>query len=201
MKHRVVAYGYCGYQNFGDDLFRLVVSERASDLWPGSESRVFAPTAGFANINTVSRHLSHIYQSPTRGGSAAGLFAAVAGIAWGQTIALCGGSTLRALSGVQRTHAAIARRHLRAFQGLGLSVGPFTNTAQATEVEHFLANFTRLVVRDTPSLETLNGVLRDRAVLGGDLAALYRYPPARRSKVDIHIGIMPCASGPRQSRS
>jgi len=91
-------------------------------------------------------------------------------------------------------HAIIARGHIRAFQGLGLSIGPFMNMAQANEVEHFLANFTRLVVRDTPSLDYLDGSFRDRAVLGGDLAALYRYPPARRSEKHIHIGIMPCAT-------
>jgi hypothetical protein len=195
-KRRVVAFGHYGHRNFGDDLFQVVITARARDLWPRGKMRIFAPAPGFSNASNISGNISQLYLSPRRIGSAVRVLAAVSGVAWGQTIALCGGSTLRGLVGVQKLHARVARRRLRDFESLGLCIGRFVSIDEASEVECFISGFSRSIVRDAQLFRFPDRILQDRAVMGGDLGALYQYPPSRGADEDesIHLGIMQCAS-------
>lgn len=149
---RVQAVGYYGMGNYGDDLFRAVVARHAPSLWPGATVRTWAPQRPGLNA---------------RGGvvgQAARLAGATAGAAWADTFALCGGSVLHEVTGVQRLRSRL--KSVRRFEALGVSVGPFP--ADPGPVLRFLDSFDRVVVRD-PASRARAG--RDYPV-GGDLAAL-----------------------------
>jgi polysaccharide pyruvyl transferase WcaK-like protein len=199
--NRVVPVGYYGMQNYGDDLFRQTVLAEAQSLWPESRVRIFAPESP-PYASQAGLRLSSAFASATSAGSALRSAAAAGGVAWGSTIALCGGSTLRFLSGTQRLYASLARHRSKEVEALGVSIGPFANSGDLRAVRSFATTFRRLVVRDRRSLDAAHDLLgRTDAVLGGDLAALYEMPAAVRDPDAFNVGIMPCVSAPGDSEA
>src|SRR5665648_1120175 len=83
---------------------------------------------------------------------------------------------------------------MRDFEGLGISLGPFESRESRLAVGRFLGSFNRIVVRDKASLEIAERIAPGVAVLGGDLAALGRWPQVGRPDDRMHIGVMPCAA-------
>lgn len=160
---RVHAVGSYGFANFGDDLFIHTVRDKHEQLWPGATVRTFAPSGA-----------ESLYSSVTPIGAGVRLGAATLGYMWADTIALCGGSILQNLAGVERLRFK-ARRWKR-FEALGVSVGPFRNPDAATMVGEYLARMGRIVVRDTASARRMRAVRHDLIdpSIGGDLAALSR---------------------------
>lgn len=175
MSRRVQVLGYYGMANFGDDLFRQVVTENAGKLWPGASARTFAPMG-----------LHRPYGDLGRIGSATRLAAGTLGAAWADTFALCGGSVLQSVSGVQSLRRKLVGR--RRFEALGVSVGPFDDPADGQEVLDFLSHFDRVIVRDTASAQRLGGDV----TVGGDLAALVGEVP--RHNPDTARGLTICPS-------
>lgn len=174
MSRRVQIIGYYGMGNFGDELFRAVVAKRADEWWPGARVRAFA----LRRPSLVSR--------PGRLGGALRLGAAAAGLAWADRFALCGGSTLTGVAGVQALRVRLLGD--RPIDALGVSVGPFASDADRQQVCALLDRADRIVVRDAASAERLGGDV----TVGGDLAALAPLP-ARRPDADA---ITVCPSAP-----
>lgn len=157
---RVHAVGSYGFGNFGDELFVDTVRRRMGLLWPEASVRTFTPSVP-----------STIYASSSPAGKLTRLGAAAIGLAWADTIAICGGSVLQDVGGVARLRQrALGRRRVEA---LGVSIGPFPSDAAAQRVEAFLDHVDRLVVRDPASVERLAGLRHhSEPVIGGDLVAL-----------------------------
>lgn len=149
---RVQLLGYFGWGNFGDDLFREVCEENAGLLWPGAQVRAFeGPWQNFSH--------------PRPDAALRRLISAARGAAWATTFAYSGGSVFGEIAG---TAALRGRLPNRAFEALGVSIGPFADTANQRSVVTALQGFGRVVVRDQESFDRMEG----NCVLGGDLTAL-----------------------------
>lgn len=149
---RVQLLGYFGWGNFGDDLFREVCEENAGVLWPGAHVRAF---------EGAQQNFAH----PRPDAALRRMLTAAHGAVWANTFVYAGGSVFSELAG---TAALRSRLPNRAFEALGVSVGPFANTAAHRTVVTELKGFDRVVVRDQESFDRMDG----NCVLGGDLAAL-----------------------------
>ncbi|MFW6597664.1 polysaccharide pyruvyl transferase family protein [Propionibacteriaceae bacterium Y2011] len=181
---RVQAVGAYGFGNFGDQLFVETVQRHAATLWPNATVRTFAPAGR-----------SRLYASSRWYGQAARLGAAAVGLAWADTIAVCGGSVLQDVGGVAR----LRQRALRGqrVEALGVSVGPFNGTGAAQRVESFLAHVDRLVVRDPASVQRLEQLSHTTTpVVGGDLVALNGLVQPETERSDT---IVICPSAAAQS--
>ena len=165
---RVQLLGYFGWGNFGDDLFREVCEENAGLLWPGAQIRAFeAPRQNFSH--------------PRPDAALRRLVSAARGAAWATTFAYSGGSVFGELAG---TAALRSRLPNRVFEALGVSVGPFADTADQRSVVTALQGFGRVVVRDQESFDRMEG----HCVFGGDLAALSsRLTPAEAPRSGLVI--------------
>ena len=155
---RVQLLGYFGWGNFGDDLFREVVQERAGMIWPQARVRAFEGDR---------QNFSH----PRADAALRRIGTTAKGSLWATTFAYCGGSVFSELRGAAAFRLRMRRRQ---FEALGISVGPFGSAEDQDAVVTALSRFRRVVVRDQESLQRLNG----GAVLGGDLAALSTRVPA-----------------------
>lgn len=202
---RVAALGYYGMSNFGDDLFQEVVLARAGEWWPGASLAVVSPTVrdglfiNSADASAVRRAVGRLYGRLDAAGSAVRLVHQAASVAWADRVALCGGSVLSSLSGLQRLQAKVASGGWRRFEAVGVSVGPFTSPDQAAEVRRFAASFDRVVVRDSASLDHVaDWPDADKYRLGGDMAALW---PGMRGAAErwtpstdgvFRLGLLPC---------
>ncbi|GAA4918067.1 polysaccharide pyruvyl transferase family protein [Nesterenkonia rhizosphaerae] len=165
---KVQLLGYFGWGNFGDDLFREVCEENAGLLWPGAEVRAF---------ERPRQNFSH----PRPDAALRRLVSAARGAAWADTFVYAGGSVFSEVAGLARL-----RRHLpnRSYEALGVSVGPFANSANHRAVVSELRRFDRVVVRDQESFDRMEGY----GVLGGDLAALSsRLGPAQGPRSGLVI--------------
>lgn len=164
-RKRAFIVGYYGMSNFGDDLFREVISAQAGRLLPEYEVR---PTTWLRP--SVNRR----YASPTFFGSVLRLIAGVVAAVRSDVIVLGGGSVLWGLTGVRAVQWKLSRLTRTRFQALGVSIGPFPTNDDRVAVSRFLRGLDRLVVRDQASISLgkemgLGSTLR----MGGDLAALY----------------------------
>ncbi len=149
---RVQLLGYFGWENFGDDLFREVCGENAGVLWPGARVRAF---------EGAHQNFAH----PRPDAALRRVLTAARGAVWANTFVYAGGSVFSELAG---TAALRSRVPHRAFEALGVSVGPFANTTAHHSVVTELKKFDRVVVRDQESFDRMGG----HCALGGDLAAL-----------------------------
>lgn len=202
---RVAALGYYGMSNFGDDMFQEVVLARAGEWWPGASLTVVSPSVqgglflSERDSSLPRRALSRAYRQLNPAGAALRLVHQGASLAWADRVALCGGSVLSTLSGLQRIQAAVAATGTRAFEAVGVSVGPFSSGVHELEVKRFVSHFDRVIVRDSASMEHVaNWPDAHKFRLGGDLAALW---PGMRGAAEKHtpstdgtfrIGLQPC---------
>lgn len=164
MEMAVVATGYYGMANFGDDLFRDAVREGASALWPQADLKFVAPDVDSPDW------VKALYARHSRAGSMLRALTAARALSSGH-IAYCGGSLFQDVRGVRTIHRLAATLNIGRFEALGVSVGPFASQQAEERVQNFMGRFERIVVRDVESHEWLaNCGLRSS--LGGDIAAL-----------------------------
>ncbi len=159
-RRRVHAVGAYGMGNFGDDLFTATVRQQSGKLWPGATVRTFAPTA------------VGVYARSTPLGRALRVLLATVGFLWADTVAMCGGSILQDVTGVDRLRQRLLR--FRRFEALGVSVGPFDSPEAVRRVTLSLSQLSWLVVRDTRSAEVFGNLVPNAPAprVGGDLVAL-----------------------------
>ncbi|WP_336660483.1 polysaccharide pyruvyl transferase family protein [Leucobacter sp. USHLN153] len=172
---RVNAVGYYGWGNFGDELFRAVVTSHAERFWgEGAIVRTFV----FPSI--ALRTSAGIVGRAVRAGEA------IIGGLWADRVAFCGGSVLSAVSGT----AALRLRWFGkrdALEAWGVSVGPFRDGDAAHEVAALLGSMRSVVVRDAKSVERSPVPVH----LAGDLAALHPMPRIEESQ---RAGLTICPS-------
>lgn len=181
-KKRLHVVGYYGMSNFGDDLFCDVIEDRASQLFAGFQLKIIGRSRGFGQ---------KLYSSTTIVGSILRMAMGIYSVVRADLIVLGGGSVLWRLSGVRLLQWKLSRLTRTSFQSLGVSIGPFASVVDKLGITEFLESNSRVIVRDKESM-TL-GVemgLGAKLQMGGDLAALYRRPPSRRSEVDLHVRII-----------
>ncbi|PFG30676.1 polysaccharide pyruvyl transferase family protein [Paramicrobacterium agarici] len=156
---RINAVGYYGWDNFGDELFRIAVQRNRELIWgEGARVRSFVTP-----VRTLHQNLGVL-------GRVTRLVETLIGAVWADTVALCGGSVLEDVRGTQRLRGLILRR--RTIEGLGVSLGPWESEAPRERVQAYLKRMERVVVRDQASSDRLGGSVP----VGGDLAALYPMP-------------------------
>jgi polysaccharide pyruvyl transferase WcaK-like protein len=157
---RVHAIGSYGHMNYGDDLFVDTILRRSADLWPAATVRTFTPSS------------SLMYAQPGNIGRSLRLGTAALGLFWADTIAMCGGSILQDVQGVDRVRNKVLT--FKRIEALGVSLGPFLSEEAEDRVRQLSQRFERFIVRDKASLERWNHLKMEGAppTVGGDLVAL-----------------------------
>lgn len=157
---RVNVVGYYGWDNFGDDLFRVAVKRNRELIWgPGARVRSFVTP-----IRALHQNLGVV-------GQATRLAETLVGALWADTIALCGGSVLEDVQGNQRVRDRLLRGR-RAVEALGVSLGPWKSESAMARVRGYVLQMERVVVREQASKDRIG----ESVAVGGDLAALYAMP-------------------------
>lgn len=184
-RNRVRVVGYYGMGNFGDDLFGEVILARANQMFPGREVKI---------VGKGAQKRVPQYSSSSAIGAMLRLLDGVLAQVRAQTIVLGGGSVLMGLHGVRRVQWLWRRFASTKFESLGVSIGPFPTSRDATDVAEFLRWNTRVVVRDEESLETARMLgIGDLVKHGGDLAALFESDQrATREAGSRTIGLALC---------
>ncbi|MFJ4044409.1 polysaccharide pyruvyl transferase family protein [Microbacterium sp. NPDC089987] len=179
---RVHAVGYYGWDNFGDELFRATVELNRELLWgPGARVRSFVTP------------LPWLHQNLGIIGRGTRLLETTAGMLWSNTTALCGGSVLEDVRGVERVRAAV-RFGRKSIEAIGVSLGPWASLAASDRVRAYIDSMDRVVVRDQASATRLGQ--HSGITVGGDLAALYPMPSIPE-KTRTHLTI--CVSNDSHS--
>lgn len=128
-----------------------------------------------ARVRAFALRRPSLVSRPGRLGGALRLGAAAAGLAWADRFALCGGSTLTGVAGVQALRVRLLGD--RPIDALGVSVGPFASDADRQQVCALLDRADRIVVRDAASAERLGGDV----TVGATSPRSLRCPPAART--------------------
>ena len=167
--HRLVAEGYYGMRNAGDDAFCLVTAALAPERW-GVEKLAFVAPA--SRLPELPRPARCVLPDPPRFRGHARL-AALGAKLRAHHVAHVGGSVMNTLTGRQRDENRLARLGLLTLHAVGVSAGPFASAEQGARTAAYLSRFTTLHLRDTASRERLEQVapgLRPR--VGFDVAVL-----------------------------
>jgi polysaccharide pyruvyl transferase WcaK-like protein len=167
-RSRVVATGFYGMNNFGDDLFRHVARRNADVLWPGKSLTFSAPEPNGSQGPSL---YARTYARSSTAGSAVRLLHAANDVRRGDLISYCGGSILNSVRGTRYVHRAGSALGLTKFEALGVSIGPLSTVRDEQNVADFLRQFARIIVRDRASAAWLR-VQGIPGQFGGDLAGL-----------------------------
>ena len=195
---RIGFTGYYGMSNFGDDLFGAVCATAARRFWHG-EPRL----AGPAIADAESRHtMPRWYPAAAYGASGAlgkvsRLYSFLRAVQGSDVLVMGGGSVITARESFRKPLMLSAQRRGKLqLAAVGVSIGPFDDTASEASVAAFIERFAYISVRDRRSYE-----LALRMGLGGithhgrDLAGLMPSMAPQRSVAEdrpIRIGLAPC---------
>lgn len=164
----VVALGYYGMRNFGDDIFRHVIDRNHADIWPGESVRFVAPKPNDSSIT------GRLYGGANFIGAGVRSIATLRSVRF-ETKAYCGGSLFQDVAGTRLLHMRLAGLNVGSYEALGVSLGPFPHPAARAKVETFLKNFQRIIVRDRASVSVASDMALP-VTFGGDLAGLLPAP-------------------------
>ena len=171
---RVLLDGYYGMGNAGDDAFCIISAAMAKTAWPGVRAGVLA-RPGLMPRLTDSLEPVLPARPRLRGQHRIQniLFAARS-----SHVAHIGGSTFFQRSRHAADQALLADLGLTRLHAVGVSIGPFARTEEATHIRDFLARFETISVRDLTSMEALSDLgLESRAVQAFDVAVLISEVP------------------------
>jgi polysaccharide pyruvyl transferase WcaK-like protein len=167
--------GYYGMRNFGDDLFGFVCSSAARSFWH-CDARLVGPTIpGVRARYTMPRWYSpRLYGSATPVGQASRVFSLASAIASSNLLVLGGGSLVHSrTSALHKCMMAAHRAGRVELAAVGISIGPFDDSAAARAASEFLRHFRYIAVRDRRSYEVaLTLGVGDRVHNGRDLVGL-----------------------------
>ena len=167
--HHLVAEGYYGMGNAGDDAFCLVTSAFAREAWGVDDLAFVAPQSRLPALPFPARG---IFPDPVRfrgHGRTAALWAKLRA----RHVAHVGGSVFQNLTGRQRDEEFFARLGLLRLHAIGVSVGPFKSAREGRRTVRFLRRFHTLHVRDQASagrIAEVDSTLNAR--VGFDVAVL-----------------------------
>lgn len=154
---KVTLAGYYGFANYGDDLFNLTAVLAARRWWCGHDLDILGPQvegieANFRIPRWFPRRLYTAWGAPGRLSrfSFRGLAMVTRDL-----LVYAGGSTFSYTSLARRLERLAAEHGITRFAGIGISVGPFANAEEETEVARFLRTFHYLSVRDRRSIALL----------------------------------------------
>ncbi|WP_445258373.1 polysaccharide pyruvyl transferase family protein [Nocardioides aurantiacus] len=193
---RVVVTGFYGRDNFGDELFRHVITTVVAPMQPDWRLRFLGPRE--ADPSLGASLLPWVSKTTLTGDRPVSAVARLAGHVvasfWSQTMTLGGGSLLERVSPGLRLQSVL-RARVR-WLGLGVSIGPFASPADREAVARFLCRFDLIALRDRQSVRIADEMaLGDRVRYTGDLAALYRPGPDGAPPQLGMIGFAPCRNG------
>jgi polysaccharide pyruvyl transferase WcaK-like protein len=186
---RVTVVGYYGMGNFGDDLFCEVLEDHAEQLFPESLLKFLGTFAPATDVRRRTQRLRRLYAQPGWAGSLTRALLAVSSAFTSDRIVLGGGSVLADVRGARGLQWRLSRLTRTQFSALGISLGPFATPAASRRVARFGRGLDGVIVRDSASVQIATALkmgareMGFAPVLGGDLAALYDFPPPQK-KVD-----------------
>lgn len=200
--NRIIGGGYYGMKNYGDDLFGIVSALAAKEFWADDEFRLMCPPikgldASYAVPGWFS---SDIYASFNALGKASRLAFLLKSLSQADRYVFCGGSVFSSTaSGARDIVTRFSQRGL-ALSAVGVSIGPFSDTASERVIKSLLQRFEYISLRDTASYEIAQSFGLDcPVVMAGDLAGLMpRYYPApsehKYAQVEVvkKVAFSPC---------
>lgn len=204
MRHRLrIGFtGYYGMNNFGDDLFGAICSAAAPHYWNG-EPRLAGP--GIAGVETrytmPGWYPASVYGASGLPGKASRLYSFLRAVGSSDVLVMGGGSVIAGRDSFRKPLMLSAQRRGKlALAAVGVSIGPFENSASEARAAAFAERFAYIAVRDRRSYE-----LAVRMGLGGiahqgrDLAGLLPLLVSARARASrngndrpVRIGLAPC---------
>jgi len=199
--------GYYGMRNFGDDLFGAICAAASRRFW-GASPRVVGPA--IATVDSLYT-MPGWYPPAAYGGSglvgkAGRLYSFLRGVRDTDLLVMGGGSVINGRSSFREPLMLSARRRGRLqLAAVGVSIGPFENTAAQESAKAFINQLSYLAVRDRRSHElAIELGAGERVHRGRDLAGLLSLllPPSERRRLPapgqtLRIGVAPCRYSPR----
>lgn len=189
--------GYYGMSNFGDDLFGMVCATAAREFW-GAEPHLVGPA--IADVHAASTmpgwYPASLYGATGAVGKASRFYSFLRGVAGNDVLVMGGGSVINARESFRKPIMLRARRRrgLR-LAAVGVSIGPFADTASERASAAFVEQFDYVSVRDRRSYELADRLgLTDKVHAGRDLAGLLPPPEPKHAHPGdpLVIGVAPC---------
>jgi len=194
--------GYYGMSNYGDDLFAWVSALGSRHYWPEHEGILLGPRA-IGAPGTYSSSFGWIplatYQRSDALGKIARLCTLLGGSLLLDKFIFSGGSLFHSRSsGIYDLLYKLGRARTTRFSAIGVSIGPFADTATEKKTIESLRSFEYISVRDRASFDIAASFALDVPLnYGGDLAGIY---PMFDNAADLAgnkrpklIGFSPCA--------
>ncbi len=200
---RIGFTGYYGMNNFGDDLFGAICSTAARRFWNG-EPRLAGPAIpGVDARYTMPRwYPASAYGAGGVAGKASRLYSFLRAVRSCDVLAMGGGSVITGRDSFRKPLMLSAQRRGRLqLAAVGVSIGPFDDSASEAAVAAFAERFAYIAVRDRRSYELavrlgLGAITHDGRDLAGLLPLLAPVSPQRTAHGDgdrpIRIGVAPC---------
>lgn len=189
--------GYYGVNNFGDDLFGMVCAAAAREFW-AAEPQLVGPAIDGVDVRaTMPRwYPASLYGSTSPFGKASRYCSFRRGLAASDVLVLGGGSVINARESFRKPLMLRAKRGrgLR-LAAVGVSIGPFADTASELASAAFIERFDYISVRDRRSHALAEKMgFADKVHAGRDLAGLLPPPQRRhmRSGDPLVVGVAPC---------
>ena len=201
MGNRFAFTGYYGMHNFGDDLFGAICAEAARRLWHGEPWLVGPTIEGIVSNSTMPRWFpASVYGAQGMVGKASRLYSFRRAIRTADVLVMGGGSVINSRESFRKPLMLSAQRRGKLqLAAIGVSIGPFDDSASEASAAAFLEHFAYIAVRDRRSHALaermgLAAKTHDGRDLAGLLPLLAPSPPAAPATADrpLRIGIAPC---------
>lgn len=198
---RAAFTGYYGMCNFGDDLFGVLCAAAARRYW-NADPRVIGPSLSGTEIDATWPFPRAFYGSSGPIGKAARLLGFARGLRGTDVLVMGGGSVINARESFRQPMMLSAQQRGRLkLAALGVSIGPFADSASQDAAARFAGHFAYLSVRDRRSFELAQQMGLERIVHHGrDLAGLLPVvtampplpTPLDEDRSVPRIGLAPC---------
>lgn len=195
--------GYYGMNNFGDDLFGAICWAAAQRYWNADPRLVGPVIAGVPSRYTMPNWFpARVYGATGPLGKASRLYSFLRATEGSDVLVMGGGSVITARESFRKPKMLSAQRR-RGLQlaAVGVSIGPFPDSASEDSAAAFLEHFSYIAVRDRRSYElAVRMGLEGKTHHGRDLASLLPLlvPKSERSDrsgaagQSLRIGLAPC---------
>ncbi|WP_084166483.1 polysaccharide pyruvyl transferase family protein [Stutzerimonas azotifigens] len=202
MKRELVAGGYYGMGNFGDDLFGVTVAGASAHYWTDFNVRLLCPRLdGIENDFFIPGWFPKtVYSSQSYAGKLSRLGFLMRSLKEAEKYVFAGGSVFSSMPSGLRDFVVSRHSEQLAISAVGVSLGPFDSMESEKKIRTMLRSFEYISLRDKVSYEIAESFNLDaRVVLAGDLAGvmktIYPLPPTAAFKLTSDkkiIGFSPC---------
>lgn len=196
---KILASGYYGMKNYGDDLFGVVAANAAKTYWSNYDIELLCPA-----INDLKSKYSvpgffprELYSSQQFLGKISRLGFLAKSVLSAEKYLFCGGSLFSSSQSGARNFISKLNSNKLKLSAVGVSIGPFNNSESERNIKELLKRFEYIALRDRASYEIAKNFELDcPVVMAGDLAGLMpKYYPVIETQINRDekvIGFSPC---------